>query len=42
MVDNSHRAPMLDEVRQQLEMTLAAHGVIRVAKDAGCFTARVE
>ena len=40
--DNSHRAPMLDEVRQQLEMTLAAHGVIRVAKDAGCFTARVE
>jgi hypothetical protein len=40
--DGSHRQPLLAAVADLLAPLYARAGVLRVAKDAGCFVARVE
>ena len=40
--DGSHRQPLLTAVAARLQPIHAQAGVLRVAKDAGCFVARVE
>ena len=40
--DGSHRAPLLQAVAARLQPMYAANGLLRVAKDAGCFVTRVE
>lgn len=40
--DGSHQPPLLRAVAARLEPIYAAAGMLRVAKDAGCFVAQVE
>ena len=39
VLDGSHRQPLIDAVRQQIETIVARDGVFRVAKNSGCFVA---